>query len=357
MDRLLLALGVGVWLVAGAPRWGEILGSAPTLRDAAWTVVWAAFLVFFAVAQRHRGTAWARGATGLQSGCALALLPLGMPHFEGALLAVVGAQTLLVVPWAWALTWVGGQAIPLFATILPSHAPLGATKATGEYLAFSLFAMTAFALRDRERRQRERLMRVQAELLGTRSLLRDTVAMAEQDRIRRELHDAFGHHLSATSGYLDAARRGGAHDALERAREALDRLIAESRATLRGLRPEVDLEEALSSLQGSIPGVELVLDLAEVRTDRPELAWAVFRAAQEAMTNAHRHGGATRVRVTGRSAGDELRVDIENDGAPAPALTEGLGLSGMRSRLAELDGALEIDPGPPFTLRLRFARA
>ena len=355
MKDVLLVLAVGVWVVAGAPRLAGLAGAEWTAVDLAWVVVYGGFPVALVAARRASGRR-ALALTLLQSALALSLLPLGMPHFEGALLAVVGAQTLLVVSARWALLWIVVQGVALFVTILPSHALLGATKATGEYLAFSIFAMSVFALRDRERAQRRALQKMQAELLGTRALLRETVALAEQRRIQRELHDSFGHHLAAASAYLDAARRAPpvepAQAQLDRARVALDRLTEESRAVLSGLRRGIDLEEALSALAGSIPGVRVELELGALHDLQADTAWVLFRAVQEAVTNAHKHGRARTVRVGAAWVEDDLRVRVENDGAAPSAVDEGLGLSTMRARLQDVGGRLEIDPGPPFALEL-----
>ena len=355
MKDILVVLAVGVWVVAGAPRLVVLADAEWGLVDFAWLGVYVGFLVALISARRGSGTRALR-LTLLQSALALSLLPLGMPHFEGALLAVVGAQTLLVVSARWALLWIVVQGVALFVTILPSHALLGATKATGEYLAFSIFAMSVFALRDRERAQRRALQTMQAELLGTRALLRETVALAEQRRIQRELHDSFGHHLAAASAHLDAARHAPpsepAKPQLEQARTALDRLMDESRAVLSGLRRGIDLEDALSALAGSIPGVRLELDLEALHDTQADTAWTLFRAVQEAVTNAHKHGRARTVRVTARRIDDELRVRIDNDGAAPSDIEEGLGLTTMRARLEDAGGRLEVDVGPPFALTL-----
>lgn len=356
MNDLLLVLAIGVWVVAGGPRLSGLLEAEWTGVDVAWLAVYAGFLGAL-ISARRASEDRVLGLTLLQSALALSLLPLGMPHFEGALLAVVGAQTLLVAPVRWALLWVSLQGVALFVTILPTHALLGATKATGEYFAFSVFAMGVFALRDRERAQRRALQKMQAELLGTRALLRETVALAEQRRIQRELHDSFGHYLAAASAHLDAARSGlplgePARSQLDRARVALDQLTEESRAAVTGLRRGIDLQEALSALVGSVPGVRLELDLAALPDVQADVAWVLFRAVQEAVTNAHKHGRARAVRVATRWAEGELRVRVDNDGSIPSSLEEGLGLTTIRARLAEVEGRLEVDAGPPFALAL-----
>lgn len=357
MDRLLFLLAIGVWAVAGSPRLSQIWEAGPSPADWVWGLLYGAFFLALMGAMASRPPARKLAFTVLQSLLALGLLAAGMPHFEGALLAVVGAQTLLVAPPAWAMTWVIGQSIPLFATILPTHALLGSAKATGEYLAFSLFAMTAFALRESERQQRLALARMQAELLGTQTLLRDTVAMAEQGRIRRELHDSLGHHLAVASTHLDMARnQEEAADTqhLDKARTALDDLTADSRAVLGGMTPRIRLEEALRTLTGALPLMSVELDVKAFAQERPDVLWAVFRAVQEGITNAHKHAGARRVRVGSHTEASARVLTIENDSGKIASLREGVGLGSMRERVTAVGGTLEVDPGPPFRLQLRF---
>src|SRR6185295_15596366 len=127
-----------------------------------------------------------------QSALAVLLAIVGMPHFEGALLAVVAAQAPSVVRPSLAVSWALGQAAVLFPIILPTHGTLGSFKATGEYLAFSAFAMAVVALREREAAARRELASSHAALLGMHSLLVDDTRLAERQRLAREVHDAIG---------------------------------------------------------------------------------------------------------------------------------------------------------------------
>jgi signal transduction histidine kinase len=87
---------------------------------------------------------------------------------------------------------------------------------------------------------------------------------------------------------------------------------------------------------------------------------ALYRAVQEALANVVRHANATRVEVTLRVAGDALTVNVQDNGrglaAHATAERSGLGLAGMRERLAALHGSLTLtsldDGGASLTLQL-----
>ncbi len=196
IDRALFLLGLAAWVVAGTPRFKELsVGQLRGAHAAGWTAAYVAFGVCFVLARTTRDEARERALTVAQSVLAIALLALGMPHFEGALLTIVAAQASLVAARPIASAWIAAQAVPLFVAILPSHQLDGAAKATLEYLAFSFFATTMFALRKRERDHASSLGEMNAQLMATRALLEQNVRVAEQSRIRRELHDAVGHTL------------------------------------------------------------------------------------------------------------------------------------------------------------------
>jgi signal transduction histidine kinase len=352
MDRLLIGLGLAVWAVAGSPRVARMLAEGPVALDAPWAITYLAFPPAFVAARRALDPRRGLALTVLQSLLALALLVLGMPHFEGALFALVGAQMLLVVSWPAAAMWALLQGAPLFLRVLPSHELAGAAKATGEYLAFTAFAAAAFALRERERRQRLALARVQAELLGTRALVQETAKLAEQSRIRRELHDTLGHHLAAAGAHLDAARLGvDRAQHLERARSSLDALVADSRAAIAGRPLGIDPRQALEALVDAIPGLEVRLHLDGLGDVGADASFAIFRFVQEALTNAHRHARARRVEVRGEGDRSGWTMRVSNDGAmPRGEPIPGGGLRGMRERLGALGATLRVEVGDRFVL-------
>jgi signal transduction histidine kinase len=94
--------------------------------------------------------------------------------------------------------------------------------------------------------------------------------------------------------------------------------------------------------------VELALDQMERRLS-PEVETAAYRTIQEALTNVARHARATVSRVTLRRSDQMLRVTIEDNGvgfdaaaADAPGHRRGLGLIGIRERVAQLDGVVRL---------------
>jgi signal transduction histidine kinase len=182
----------------------------------------------------------------------------------------------------------------------------------------------------------------------------------ERARIARELHDVVAHSVGVIVLQAEGARRVFERDP-ERAREALESIertartaLADMRRSLGVLRREDD-ERALAPQ----PGVDDLNGLIEearaggltvqfaVEGERVPLPQAIdlsaYRIVQEALTNVLKHASAARALVTVRYLGDELEVEVADDGAGAPARAadgSGLGIVGMRERVEAHGGRL-----------------
>jgi signal transduction histidine kinase len=182
----------------------------------------------------------------------------------------------------------------------------------------------------------------------------------ERARIARELHDVVAHSVGVIVLQAEGARRVFERDP-ERAREALESIertartaLADMRRSLGVLRREDD-ERALAPQ----PGVDDLNGLIEearaggltvqfaVEGERVPLPQAIdlsaYRIVQEALTNVIKHASAARALVTVRYLGDELEVEVADDGAGAPARAadgSGLGIVGMRERVEAHGGRL-----------------
>lgn len=187
---------------------------------------------------------------------------------------------------------------------------------------------------------------------------------AERARIARELHDELGALLTAAkldTGWiarkLPPAVMAGLVGRFERLQATLNQGIAIKRRVVNDLRPpllaELGLVDALSSFIDSSPGAgELRIETA-FPDHLPELpaplALALFRIAQEALTNVHKHAGATMVKLSLAAEGGDLVLRVEDNGrgfSPA-ALSGGThGLSGMRHRVQMFAGRLAVRSRP-----------
>lgn len=351
-ELALRIVGVLVWLAVGSPVWTQ-----PHGVRAAWALLYVTFGVglFRGTASRltrAQRLAWLT----LESACALVLAVLGMPHFEGALLALVAAQAAWFVAPLPSLLIGCAQAIPLLVIVLPTHGTLGALKATGEYLAFSMFATLIGYLRTQEERARLELARERAVLLGTQSLLEDGARLHERARLAREVHDAMGHGLTAASVSLQVAARTGDTRAIELAQAAVQQTLAEVRALVSDARERrtVDLRAALRALAVGIPHPRVAIEMPDdLAVPDERHAHALFRLVQEGITNAVKHGHATLVRVIVQKTDGNLEACVQDDGTGGDDATFGNGLDGLRARFAEIGGAIEVKTtqGRGFELR------
>jgi signal transduction histidine kinase len=193
---------------------------------------------------------------------------------------------------------------------------------------------------------------------------RQRVAATEAERHRwaRELHDDTLQSLSALRFGLSAARRsereGGLDQAVVQAIEQIEESIANLRALITDLRPaaldELGVQAAIEALaeRNVRHGLEVdvSVELADGQGSEPqrlsgELESALYRLTQEALTNAAKHGKASRAVVEIRERSGEVRLLVRDNGGgfdPA-AKGEGFGLLGMHERVALLGGELEVE--------------
>ncbi|MEU4449589.1 sensor histidine kinase [Actinosynnema sp. NPDC050801] len=193
----------------------------------------------------------------------------------------------------------------------------------------------------------------------------DQAKLLERERLARDLHDTVAHHVSAIAiraqaGLATAASRpAAAADALRVIEAEASRALAEMRAMVRVLRrdhpadltptpsPRITDLGDLATRARTGPSVEvgLVGDLDDVH---PSVGAAIYRLAQESITNARRHARhATRIEV--HVAADDtsvhLRVSDDGDGARSTS-PPGYGLIGMFERVDLLGGTCAAGPDP-----------
>ena len=195
-----------------------------------------------------------------------------------------------------------------------------------------------------------------------RRIQRLAATEAERTRWARELHDETLQGLGILRLTLAAAQRDGQRDTLAAAvAQALEQLgsdISNLRALISELRPaaldQLGIEAALLALIDHVKrlglDVDVSVDLAyeQGRASTriiPELETAVYRIVQEALTNATKHGRATRAVVEVDEDERSVRVLVRDDGhgfdQAAPG--SGFGLPGMRERAELLGGTLSIE--------------
>lgn len=198
----------------------------------------------------------------------------------------------------------------------------------------------------------------------SRQLVR--VAEAERERLARDLHDDAGQYLAALKLAVATLERtpGAEQPAIFQQTQRIDRLIDQTRervhevvTTLRP--PDLDAKGLVGALENLIgqcrkrfPQTELhfVTQGCEGRMD-PDIDTALYRICQEGMCNAVRHGKAERVQVEFLCGPEALRLRVQDDGqgfdveklAATSASFSGVGLDGMRERLALVGGTLHVE--------------
>jgi len=187
----------------------------------------------------------------------------------------------------------------------------------------------------------------------------------ERKEMARELHDEIGPYLFAARAQAGAARRaaqGTSAQALDAVIETIDALQATNRRILDRLRPaaleELGLGPALQALgrffERNRPGFEVHVESAALPDLPPGFEAALYRIAQEALTNAARHAEAGVVRIRLALEGGALDLSVADDGRGIdPAAPGGRGLLGMRERVAAYGGTLALTQTRPHGLTLR----
>jgi signal transduction histidine kinase len=206
-----------------------------------------------------------------------------------------------------------------------------------------------------------RLTALVHELATTRADALDAHA-AELRRIERDLHDGPQARLVAIAIQLGVAQRQRdtapeiADALLEKARSGVEHVLVELRGVARGICPPIladrGLPGAVHALVADCP-VPLALRIGPMGRLPAAVEGAAYFVIAESLANVAKHSGAAAGSVELDLAGDRLVLRIEDDGAGGADEQRGSGLSGIRRRVAALDGrvALASPLGGPTTLR------
>jgi signal transduction histidine kinase len=187
--------------------------------------------------------------------------------------------------------------------------------------------------------------------------------LAERGRFAREIHDSLAQGLTSISLQLECVPEqiesdpSAARRHVARARSLVSDSLVEARRTIWNLRPlalgEADLATVLSRFTKDLSHAGDVVFSQEIegtlRAIPTELEDALLRIAQEAITNAIRHGSPTRVNTRLRFGPDWVTLVVRDDGGGfdvASRAVSGFGLTSMRERADALDGSLTIESQP-----------
>ncbi len=342
---------LGVWLALGWPVLQNFTTGTP-MRGAPVSALWlAAFALFGAavlgamVLKLRPGLKWALLGAQVAAVAAMAILvPWAM---MSVFLIITAWQVAMETGPAKAVVWVAFQTLAVIAALAQALNPdmcwiLGLSVALQLFFAYT--AQTA-----------RTLARTNRELRAAQAIIANNVRSAERLRISRELHDAWGHELTALGLQLEIAShvtepgRASAH--VLQAKGLASALLGKVRDVVSTLREaeRSDLRDALEALAQDVPRPAIHLDISPDVRVGPAQAHALIRCAQEAVTNAVRHAEASNLWLKVSPDGEGVRLVARNDGsARSTASSPGSGLLGMRERVESLGGRLAVREGGDF---------
>jgi len=339
----------------------------PHLDDLGWAPVWSLlYLGFLFMTWDEPTSEWVRATL-----VSIAIfLPLYFRCYwhtgwrQLALLAAIAALAFALVPFnkcahtylIYAAIFLPFSGLPLRTSLLIIVAGLALYTGELALLGVSWKAITiivgvtlivSVAVCAANTAHREKRLR-QVELKLSHDEIRRLAALAERERIGRDLHDLLGHTLSLITLKSELAARLFDRDPLAARREIVDvervarDALGQVRRAVAGIRAAgLAAELASAHLMLESGGVTLDYDMPKETGLPPDIETIFALTIREAVTNIQRHARARRARVTLAVASHEARLVVEDDGCGG-SIAPGNGLTGMRERLRALDGDLVI---------------
>ncbi|MFZ0802464.1 MAG: CHASE3 domain-containing protein [Terriglobales bacterium] len=191
---------------------------------------------------------------------------------------------------------------------------------------------------------------------------------AERRKFSRELHDSLGQYLAGVKMNLEMFTTRRQDNLVAEAIQLLDQAMAETRTISHLLHPPLLDEAGLSSaakwyLEGFAQrsGIEIKVDLPDDvgRLPKP-VALGLFRVLQESLTNIHRHSNSPKAEVVLTLSPNQVTLKVRDYGKGIPpellrslrtdGTRTGVGLAGMRERMRDLGGQLNIQASAPGTV-------
>ncbi|MEO5741834.1 MAG: sensor histidine kinase, partial [Vicinamibacterales bacterium] len=244
------------------------------------------------------------------------------------------------------------------------HQYLTTTLAASLTLGLSVAIIAVIRIRVLEGRTEQQYGRTQQAEEELRRLSNQLVRTQEEERrnLSRELHDEVGQMLTALRMEIGRAERAQAAGSpafaqtMSESKVLVDRMMRMVRDLAMGLRPsmldDLGLEPALSwqtrefARRYNVP-VDLTVDGDLERLPDPQRT-CVYRVVQEALTNCAKHSAATEIEVKVLRGRTRLDVSVRDNGVGMASTTNhrGLGLTGIKERVKDINGSASIDTRP-----------
>ncbi|MCP4164491.1 MAG: sensor histidine kinase [Chloroflexi bacterium] len=282
---------------------------------------------------------------------------------------MLSSQATTLFPWRTGLIWLGiftfitgivlfiGFGGPEGLLILPIYG--------AGYAFFAVFAnqtREAIEAQNESERLYHELQQAHAQLRNYAEQVEELTIIEERNRLAREMHDTVGHRLTVSAVHLEAAQRlipdnpEKASTMVETVRGQITEALTELRQAVAALRAPVEEDLSLiNSLQRLATqfeqgtGITVQLELPEDFPPlEPKQRQAMYRAAQETLTNVQRHSQAQHVWLQLQVQNDSLILYISDDGigVPPDLQPSGFGLKGLSERATQLGGNFHLAPRP-----------
>jgi signal transduction histidine kinase len=229
--------------------------------------------------------------------------------------------------------------------------------------AFSFVVRQQYTERLRAEALVEQLEEAQQQLRRYASQVEELTTTRERNSIAREIHDTLGHYLTILSVKLETATKleersdPRVRGELVEARRVVSECLVEVRRSVAALRPSavstIQLRDGLVRLvaefEAIAPQTQVTLDMeGPTETLSAELRLALYRSAQESLTNIRKHAHAAKVLLRLRVEGSRAELLVRDNGVGncLVAHEPGFGLLGMRERIALLGGVVQAGPDP-----------
>lgn len=352
-----LTLVVTTWeIIIASPQTGVLLGLL---------AAFAALLAFYPLTENR--LLWFHVYLAAQT-TVLALIVLLEPDMDmvAILFFVLSAQTMLFLPLRLALVW-----IILFFVVtytvkvwVCDCQALDVLTYLGGYTFFGAFGgalRSANEARQKSDHLLAELQEAHEQLQHFTKQAQHLAAAEERNRLAREMHDSLGHSLTVAVVQLEGAQRlipthpERAGQMIGTMREQLKEALAELRRTVAALRTPTETETIPTDLTNALvqmvknfavaTGLSVDLQVEGGPADlTTEQRLALYRTAQEGLTNIQRHAAAHKVRLSLTSTDTTVSLSIQDDGQGLPAtLPDGrFGLQGLRERAEQLGGSLTL---------------
>ncbi|MGB4438888.1 MAG: sensor histidine kinase [Sedimentibacter sp.] len=229
------------------------------------------------------------------------------------------------------------------------------------FLIINVFILIIASFAQHNKLEKERKEILYKELLDTHKKLKKSTdelkrlsVIEERNRIARDIHDTLGHNMTALIMQLQmsehfiktnpAKSEELLMNSLKTAKDSLEG-IREVVETLRGKETALSPDNAIKILVDEFSektGAQINLKIIGQLTNNNEANKAIYHILQEGLTNAVRHGNATRIQVELQYSNNSIKFSIKDNGFGTDVLIEGYGMKGIKERVKDFNGSVEF---------------